>query len=168
MSHEIAGSNQDCHADEQCGDIEQDDPNPVDLYWYRTDIVGSRIKFDESCEFLHSDEPESYKIANDESAPNDEGGQPQKRVSDKPVAGTESLENAYHACTLKDDDEQAGDDGHSGYGHHQRQDDPYIHVEKIKPCKYLGGDLTNGLSGVGGTIVVNCAVHLFDHLVFGQ
>ena len=145
MGNQIAWGYQHEDTNQESCDVECYNEQPVEFHWYRTDIVGSRIKFDESCEFLHSDEPESYKIANDESAPNDEGGQPQKRVSDKPVAGTESLENAYHACTLKDDDEQAGDDGHSGYGHHQRQDDPYIHVEKIKPCKYLGGDLTNGL-----------------------
>ena len=113
---------------------------------------------------LQQHEPQSERIAPQQSLAYDEGGKPQECVTHRLIACPECLEHAYHLRTLKYYDEQARYHGHGGHSHHYRQYYPYVQVEQVKPREYLRTDFLYGLACVCIAVLIGSAVDLINEV----
>ena len=118
VGNEVTRRNQNEDADEQRGNVEQDDERNVQLDGNGADIIRFRVEFDESRVALQQHESDAEQVADEQSASNHKDGKPQKRVADGLVACAESLQDANHRRALKNDNQQSANHRHGSDGNH--------------------------------------------------
>ena len=131
VRNQVAGGDKNENADKECGNIDEQENGQVDLHRSLADVVGLRVEPDDAGIFLQQNDAEANDITQQQTLTDDEGWEPEERVADCLVAGSDSLQDTNHLCALKDDDEQSADHREACHTNHQCQDDPDIDVEQL-------------------------------------
>lgn len=130
MRDEIAGGDEDEHADDERDGVERGEGRQMDLHGCFGHVVGGGVEADDARGLLQDDECCCGDVAEEHAAADDEDGKPEERVAYGGVRRAEGFQCAYHLCAFEDDDEQTAYHREACNAHHEYQNNPYVHVEQ--------------------------------------
>src|SRR5688572_19411040 len=132
------------------------------MYRYIRNIIRCLVEMHEVEPVLQPAYGQAGQVADQESAPDQEGGSVEKHFSYRTVIRSQRLQRADHLHTFQDNDKQRGDHVDAGYGNHQGDDDGCIYILKAQPVEDLG---VNFLDAAGIPVITYRTVNVLCRLV---
>lgn len=115
----VAREDQHEHADKERGDVDEQNEEQIKFHRCLADIIGLGIKTHDTCSHLKNDDTDAKDVAQKQTAPDNEHGEPKERVTNHAVAGTQGFEDTNHLSALKDDDKEAANHREACEKNHQ-------------------------------------------------
>ena len=88
MRDKITGCNEYENANQQSGNVQENNQGNIHLHRDRVHIIGGWVEFDNSCDSLQQNDADSKNITDEKAFSNDENGKPEERMSHCFVLGT--------------------------------------------------------------------------------
>ncbi len=118
MRYKITGSNQYKYANKKCCSIYNYYQWYIYLHRCHVDIVCRRIEFDKSCMYLYKYKPNTYNVAKDQTASNNEDCKPKECTPYSGVGRSKSFKRSYHLSAFEYYYEQSGYHSKASHTYH--------------------------------------------------